>query len=86
MKTGGWIRLIDGNRAKRPQPGYCMAPYHPGFLTASLMRKKRCIEKDCRYLHKNSEAPYWSQEERRKARARDNRQRRKEKVRAWLER
>lgn len=81
----GMIRLMDGHLAKRPVPGFCRAPIHPGALTIRLLKHKRCVEKGCRWLRKNEEHPLWKAEEKRKKTAREHRKMRKEKIREWTE-
>ena len=48
----GYVRpCIDGiRRGSAKCRAYCHYEEHPGFLTKKLIRKQRCIEKDCDYF------------------------------------
>lgn len=40
---------------------YCS--YHRCNITVKQMRCKECLQKQCKYLKKNEEHPYWKQRE-----------------------
>lgn len=49
-KSGMVKRFIDGNYHTDQRVGYCWNDTHRGFLSKSLMKKHKCVEKGCTYL------------------------------------
>lgn len=45
--------------AERNRIGYCYCQNHPGFLTKAILKEKRCVENNCRYLQKFEDHGYW---------------------------
>lgn len=39
--------------------GYCWSQAHQGFLTVELIRKHKCLQKECRCFEKIESHPYW---------------------------
>lgn len=59
-------RYIDKKyRAKEPI-GYCWCFTHRGYLNVKLMEEHECLEKQCKYLQKYTQHPYWGNLEREK--------------------
>lgn len=52
--------------------GYCK--YHRCSITVKQLRKKNCLQKQCRHLIKNNEHQYWRQREVTKNRRRNRKQ------------
>lgn len=52
--------------------GFCR--YHSCCLTAKQMKAKNCLGKQCWYLVKNEDHPYWTQRESMKQKRRDRKQ------------
>ena len=59
------------------QVGYCH--YHHCGITTKQLKCKECLKKQCHYLQKNFEHPYWIQKEVFKSRRKE----RKEKINAY---
>ena len=56
------IALIDGNIVYVDVPsivGFCHNQQHKGFLTVTILNKHDCIEKNCHYLEKFEDYPFW---------------------------
>lgn len=71
-------RLVNGGKepvSPKKIVGYCRNSLHPGRLTQEALEKHKCIEKNCTYLTKFTEASYWRQFE---ATGKEARQRHKE--------
>lgn len=60
----GRVVTIYGSVVKKEPIGYCHCSTHKGYLYASHYKKHKCKEKQCPFLEKNSEHPYWNQAER----------------------
>lgn len=52
--VSGKISVKEGNVV-----GYCRYHLHPGYLTKSLVKKHKCIEKKCHFLDKSVNPAYW---------------------------
>lgn len=61
--------------------GWCANRIHAGALYVKHLKKHQCVEKNCKYLRKNTEHQFWRQEETRKQKAKLGRTLRK----AYLE-
>lgn len=48
-------------RAKDPI-AYCWCDTHKGYLSVKLMKNHECLKKQCAFLEKYEEHPYWIQE------------------------
>ena len=54
-------------RVKRESPvGYCHYHLHRGYVDAAIMKEHGCLKKQCKYLQKNKNHPYWEKREERK--------------------
>ena len=47
-------------RNKKPL-GYCHCRLHKGYLDCKLLKKHECLNKQCTFLEKYLEHPYWAQ-------------------------
>ena len=56
--------------------GYCKL--HRKTLSVNQMTKKKCLKKECWYLVKYEDNPFWKERAKRKAQAKANRQAKKE--------
>lgn len=75
-------RLVGGGKkpvSPKKIVGYCRSSLHPGRLTQETLEKHKCIEKNCIYLTKFTEASYWRQYE---VTGKEARQRHKEREKA----
>ena len=57
------IRLITGESIYRETAnlvGRCNNLQHPGFLIKSIIKRKQCLEKNCKHFEAFWEEPYWS--------------------------
>jgi len=59
--------FFRGQPPKDSAVGYCHNPEHRGYLSKRNLKKHECLRKQCRYLHKYEEHPYWAERERIKA-------------------
>lgn len=61
-------QLIDGSGIGRQGKllGYCWCNLHPGYLTKHLLDKHECLKKNCVFLEKFKDHPYWIQREKAK--------------------
>jgi hypothetical protein len=39
--------------------GYCSNSWHRGYVTKTVFKRHKCIEKGCRFFEKFDEFPYW---------------------------
>lgn len=56
------VKLIYGGCPiinKKKIAGRCSGLIHPGYLTDTLMKEHKCIERNCRHFVKLEEFPYW---------------------------
>lgn len=56
------LPLIDGsvrNVDKKDVAGYCNCDIHKGYLDVALLKKHDCIKKNCTFLKKFEECPFW---------------------------
>lgn len=51
---------------KNAVAGFCHCHIHKGYLDVGLVKSHNCIEKECRYLQKFDDAPYWKHIENKK--------------------
>ena len=65
----GRIRTINGESLKNDPVGYCHCNKHKGYLTAADWREHECQKKNCCWLEKNDNHPYWKQLENEKKKA-----------------
>jgi len=61
-------RFIDGIERRKQPVGYCNSRMHPGYLRERDLKVHECLGKQCPFLEKNEESPYWRQREIKKAR------------------
>jgi len=60
--------FIDGKyRESATIIGYCHCKTHKGYLTMKLLRQHECLSKQCRFLQRFEEEPFWTQQEKMKA-------------------
>lgn len=59
--------FFRGQTLKERAIGYCHNPKHMGYLSLKNMKNHKCLAKQCRYLHKYEDHPYWAEKERKKA-------------------
>ena len=59
--------FFRGQTFKDRAVGYCHNPKHMGYLSLRNLKKHKCLAKQCKYLHKYEENPYWEERERIKA-------------------
>lgn len=64
--TGKPDRYMDGVRRNKPPIGYCHCYLHKGYLTSKLLRKHKCLTKNCHYLEKYEQHRYWKERERKR--------------------
>ena len=63
------VKLLGGAvvRARRGNIiGYCHYAAHAGKLTRAILQRHRCIEKNCRFLERYTDVPFWTERERKK--------------------
>lgn len=56
------VTLIDGDNVCVDVPsivGFCHNQQHKGFLTVRILNKHDCIEKNCHYLERFEDYPFW---------------------------
>lgn len=64
------VKLIDGSKedaAKSTIIGYCHCALHRGALNKKLLDAHDCLGKNCSYLQKYADRPYWTEREERRA-------------------
>lgn len=52
---------MNGQTNKDNAIAYCHHENHIGYLNENLMKKHKCLEKQCRYLEKYEDKHYWIQ-------------------------
>lgn len=52
-------RYIDYKYRKGPPCGYCHCDRHRGYLSVKLIKKHKCLSKNCEFFEKYSNHPYW---------------------------
>ena len=58
MTNTQMLRGLYGSQIRRTKAiGYCKK--HGAHLTESTMKKHECLRKNCNYLKKHEENPYW---------------------------
>lgn len=62
-------KAIDGNRLMSEPVGYCNNYIHRGWLSTVLLKGHKCLEKQCPYLDRNLEHPFWTYKKRIKIRS-----------------
>ena len=65
-------KTIYHNNTNKLPVGYCHLYAHQGILTTRLLKKHKCLSKNCPYIEKNQEHPYWEQRQRIKQKAKQN--------------
>lgn len=68
-------RFIDRKYHSKKPCGYCWMKKHRGYLTVSLLKQHKCLEKKCVYLQKFEQHSYWKQLENEKKKMREKRER-----------
>ena len=61
-----YVRLITGESTyinKRNVVGHCVCRLHPGTLTKTLVKNHECDIKNCCWLNKYEDNPYWKNRE-----------------------
>ena len=56
FRTDGWLRKASN---KDNAIAFCHYYEHRGYLSESLLKQHCCIAKNCRYLQKYENKPYW---------------------------
>ncbi len=57
-----------GNQPKKDNSvGYCHSGQHQGYMTVRMIKCNGCLAKQCKYLEKYMDNPYWAERERIKA-------------------
>lgn len=88
-KTNVMLPLIDGKYCKvavRNIAGFCYNKTHRGYLNIDLLQRHDCVNKNCPFLKKFEDYPYWTgraaiKRENKKKAATRNKQRDKERQR-----
>jgi len=62
-RENGW-KAIDGKRLKSEPVGFCNNKVHRGWLSTALLKGHKCLEKQCSFLDRNNEHPFWVQRKR----------------------
>ena len=65
-----FVRLIDGSKedaARGTVIGYCHCALHRGALNKKLLDAHDCLGKNCTYLQKYADRPFWTEREERRA-------------------
>lgn len=70
------MNYLKGQPPKEKAIAYCHYPEHLGYLSPAIMKNHKCLERECKYLHKYEEHEYWQKKKRK------NDQKR---FRKWLE-
>ena len=52
---------MNGQSNEQNAIAFCHNPQHVGYLNANIMKAHKCLEKQCKYLNKYEERPYWIQ-------------------------
>ena len=58
------IKIVSGERILKPREhviGYCHFPGHKGGITRKIIREHECLAKECTYLEKYADNPYWTE-------------------------
>jgi hypothetical protein len=61
------VHFFRGQPNKENAVGYCHNPNHMGYLSAKIIKRHACLAKQCKYLHKYEDNPYWIERERKRA-------------------
>ena len=80
------VRLLGGAIVKLNKKkiiGYCHNIIHPGKMTKEIMEKHDCLGKQCSYLAKYEDAPYWVERKKKQA-AKQQAKKKKKKQKAIL--
>ena len=86
MLTGDMTNVLDihmanGCKCKMKESkiiGFCHCRLHKGYLNASILKEHECLRKNCFYLEKYEDRPFWVQREK----AKENKLKSKEKMKA----
>ena len=60
------VTLIDGKTSYKRPIGYCFCDTHRGYISKELLKSHKCLQKQCPFLRKNEEHPYWNDREKRR--------------------
>lgn len=74
------VPMVDGSFSRietKALVGICHNPIHKGYLSVTLLNKHDCIDKECRYLERFEDYPYWVRQRNKES----EKNRRKEKIR-----
>lgn len=58
------IRIVTGERLIKPKNyiiGYCHFPGHKGGITRKIIKEHECLKKNCTFLEKYNDNPYWAE-------------------------
>lgn len=74
MLTGDMTNVLDihmanGCKCKMKESkiiGFCHCRLHKGYLNASILKEHECLRKNCFYLEKYEDRPFWVQREKAK--------------------
>ena len=61
-----YYRCVDGIYRKNKVIGFCRYHLHIGALTAALIRQHECLQKECPFLEKYEDKPFWKEREKKK--------------------
>ena len=76
----GRVRQVDGNYMDGDSTniiGYCHNLTHRGVITAKSLKEHDCLAKNCTFLEKNADHPYWSRLQEKQEQKRKNKEDRK---------
>ena len=57
------VKLLDGSVVQVPRGkiiGFCHNLIHPGKMTKTTLEKHRCLAKQCPFLERYEDAPFWA--------------------------
>jgi len=82
MLTGEMTNVIDihmanGCKCKMKESkiiGYCHCRLHKGYLNSYILKEHECLKKNCFYLEKYEDRPFWTQREKKKEKKQKNKE------------
>ena len=58
--------IMSNQPSKEHSVGYCHCKTHKGKISVKMLKKHQCLGKQCPFLQKYEDHPYWEQRRRKK--------------------
>ena len=55
------FQIMQGQPSKENAVAYCHNKSHKGLLTVKMMKNHECLRKQCPFLEKYEDRPYWEE-------------------------